>query len=338
MAVVKGNAYGHGILEVAKTLSDVDSYAVARLSEAQALRDAGIGSPIVLLEGVLGSQELDAAASLECEVVVHCMQQLELLEQCELERLTVWLKFDTGMNRLGFRMPDADSLIRRARKCRAIGELRLMSHLANADDQHDEKTAEQLRLFQSIADGFAGDVSIANSAGLFGWPDMAAAGGLLRPSGEIWIRPGIALYGISPFKGSTGADLGLRPVMQLESRVISVKEIRAGERVGYGGGWEAAQTSMIGIVSAGYADGYSRFLPSGTPVLVNDRRVPLAGTVSMDMIAVDLGREASDRIGDPVVLWGDGLSVEEIADHAGTIPYQLVCGVLNREPSDIVDN
>ena len=332
MVVIKGNAYGHGMLAVAKVLADADSLAVARMSEARALREAGIDSPIVILEGVFASEELDMAIDAGFDVVVHCIEQFELLEQLDAGRLTVWLKFDTGMNRLGFRVSDAEALINRARKCRAIGELRLMSHLANANDRQDDKTADQLSLFQSIADGFDGDVSIANSPGIFGWPDS-----ILKPSGDVWIRPGISLYGISPFDGTSGADLGLRPVMRLESRLISVKIINAGDSVGYGGTWEAEQDSNIGVVAAGYGDGYSRFLPSGTPVLVNNRRVPLAGRVSMDMIAVDLGPDASDKVGDPVLLWGDGLPVEEIAHHAGSIPYQLVCGVLNREPSMVVD-
>lgn len=332
MAVIKANAYGHGMLEVAKTLADADSLAVARISEARVLREADIDSPIVILEGVFTGEELDMAIDAGFEIVVHCIEQFELLEQLESGRLTVWLKVDTGMNRLGFRVSDAEALIDRARECRAIGKLRLMSHLANANDRQDDKTADQLSLFQSIADGFDGDVSIANSPGLFGWPDS-----IPKPSGDIWIRPGISLYGISPFDETSGADLGLRPVMQLESRLISVKTINAGDPVGYGGTWEAEQDSIIGVVAAGYGDGYSRFLPSGTPVLVNNRRVPLAGGVSMDMIAVDLGPGASDKVGDPVLLWGDGLPVEEIARYAGTIPYQLVCGVLNREPSMVVD-
>jgi len=332
MVVIKGNAYGHGMLAVAKVLADADSLAVARMSEARALREAGIDSPIVILEGVFASEELDMAIDAGFDIVVHCIEQFELLEQLDAGRLTVWLKFDTGMNRLGFRVSDAEALINRARKCRAIGELRLMSHLANANDRQDDKTADQLSLFQSIADGFDGDVSIANSPGIFGWPDS-----ILKPSGDVWIRPGISLYGISPFDGTSGADLGLRPVMRLESRLISVKTINAGDSVGYGGTWEAEQDSNIGVVAAGYGDGYSRFLPSGTPVLVNNRRVPLAGRVSMDMIAVDLGPDASDKVGDPVLLWGDGLPVEEIAHYAGSIPYQLVCGVLNREPSMVVD-
>ncbi len=329
MAVVKANAYGHGLLEVAGALFDADSLAVARLTEAKALRAAGIEAPIVLLEGVFAAEELDAAVGLACEIVVHCSEQLAWLEELGAGDLTVWLKFDTGMNRLGFHVSQADVLINRARNCTVVGELRVMSHFANADDRQDGKTAEQLRLFQSIAEDFKGDVSIANSAGIFGWPD-----GTLSPSGDIWIRPGISLYGISPFKGSSGADLGLRPVMQLESRLITVKVIKAGERVGYGGLWEANEDGIIGIVAAGYGDGYSRYLPSGTPMLVNDRRAPLAGRVSMDMIAVSLGPDAQDAVGDPVLLWGDELPVEEIASHAGTIPYQLVCGVLHRETSE----
>lgn len=332
MAVIKANAYGHGILEVAGALSGADSLAVARLGEARAVRDAGIDSPIVILEGALDAAELDAAVQSGFEIVVHCREQMDMLERLRAGRLTVWLKFDTGMNRLGFPVSQAAALIRRAGDCTAVAELRLMSHLANAEQRQDETTAAQLRLFRSVADGFAGDVSIANSAALFGWPDHD-----LRPCGDVWIRPGISLYGISPFEGTSGIDLGLKPVMQLESRLISTRNVAAGERVGYGGTWQAGRACVVGIIAAGYGDGYSRFLPSGTPVLVNGRRAPLAGTVSMDMIAVDLGADAPDAVGDPVLLWGDGLPVEEIASHAATIPYQLVCGVVHREPSVFVD-
>jgi alanine racemase len=333
MAVIKANAYGHGLIEVAKALAEADGLAVARLGEAEALRAAAIESPIVILQGVTDAADLDLAVSKDCGIVVYCVEQLELLEHLDSGRLGVWLKFDTGMNRLGFALPDAAAIISRARKCRAIRQLGVMSHLANADDRNDHKTIEQLRLFRPIAEGFDGDVSIANSPGLFGWPAAAEQG---SKSGEIWIRPGIALYGISPFSESTGKDLGLRPVMQFESQLIAVKAIKAGERVGYGGVWQADQDSVIGVVSAGYGDGYPRSLPSGTPVLINERRVPLVGRVSMDMIVVELGPDSSDAIGDRAVLWGDGLPVEEIAEFAGTIPYQLVTGILNREPSVFV--
>ncbi len=329
MAVIKANAYGHGMIAVAKALSGAESLAVARISEAQSLRAAGIDGPVVILEGVFDSGELTVAVNSDFEIVVHCIEQLEMLEQLDSGQLTVWLKIDTGMNRLGFPATGAGELTERARTCKAIARLRLMSHLANADDRRDARTAQQQRVFRSVTAGFDGDVSIASTPGLFGWPDMAEAGD--------WVRPGIALYGVSPFDHTTGSDLGLRPVMRLESRLIAVNAIKAGERVGYGGVWEAAEDSVIGVAAAGYGDGYSRFLPSGTPVLVNGRRVPLAGRVSMDMIAVDLGPDAPDAVGDPVLLWGDELPVEEIASHAGTIPYQLVCGVLHRESSEIID-
>lgn len=334
MAVIKANAYGHGLTEVAGALTDIDSLAVARLIEADALRVAGIETPIVILEGVFEAKDLHEAMAANCELVVHCIEQLEMLENLDVGGLTVWLKFDSGMNRLGFRVSDADTVISRARACSAIADLKIMSHLANADDRQDDKTSEQLGLFQSIAGSFDGDISIANSPGLFGWP-LAAK--LAAVSGDVWIRPGIALYGISPFPDSTGADFGLQPVMQFESRLIAIKPIKAGEPVGYGGAWQASEDTVIGIVSAGYGDGYPRYLASGTPVLVNDRRVPLAGRVSMDMIAVDLGAGPSDSIGDRVILWGDGLPVEELAERAGTIPYQLLCGVINREPGEYLD-
>jgi alanine racemase len=334
MTVIKANAYGHGIIEVAKALSDVDSLAVARLGEAKSLRAAGIDTPVVILEGVFDAVDLTEAVAANCELVVHCIEQLELLERCESGSVVAWLKFDTGMNRLGFPVSNAGVLIDRAKNCGAIGELRLMSHFANADDREDDTTTMQLNQFRSIADGFDGDISIANSPGLFAWPDTVRVG---SRAGDTWIRPGIALYGISPFNESTGADLGLQAVMQFRSQLIVIKAISAGDRVGYGGTWEAKEDTMIGIISAGYGDGYSRLIPSGTPVIINDRRVPIAGRVSMDMITVDLGPGCGDRPGDSVLLWGDGLPVEEIAEAAGTIPYQLVCGVLDREASEYLD-
>jgi alanine racemase len=332
MAVVKANAYGHGMVRVAEALVDVDSLAVARIGEALSLRAAGIRSPIVILEGALDVEELDTAVRSGFEVVVHCHEQLDLLESLSSGRVDVWLKLDTGMNRLGFPVSAANALIGRLRECSAVGRLSLMSHFANADSRRDEMTIDQFRRFKSIADGFPGDVSIANSPALFDDNEYG-----LEPEGRVWIRPGISLYGISPFDDCTGTDLGLQPVMQFESKLIAVKPITAGERVGYGGAWEAGDDSVIGIVAAGYGDGYSRYLPSGTPVIVNGRRVPTAGRVSMDVMAIDLGRRASDRVGDRVLLWGDGLPVEEIAACGGTIPYQLVCGVTNREPARFLD-
>ena len=328
MAVVKANAYGHGMVTVAENIGDVDAFAVARLPEAIELHDAGVSKPIVLLAGVLTDEELVAAIEHGFEIVVHCPEQVELLESRDSGAAVVWLKFDTGMNRLGFRPEDAEELIERLQHIPAVAELRLMSHLASADEQGNDETKEQLRRFESVVKGFSGAVSVANSATALGWPSLA---------GDYWIRTGIALFGVSPFDGKTGADLGLKPVMQFEARLIARKPLQKGARVGYKGAYTAASDSVLGIISAGYGDGYTRHFKSGTPVLINGRKVPVIGNVSMDMIAVDLGENSTDTVGDIVTLWGPGLPVEEIAPWAGAIPYELVCGVMNREASEIID-
>jgi alanine racemase len=258
------------------------------------------------------------------------LRQLELLESHGPARVIAWLKIETGMHRLGIAPGDFLDYLDRLGACASVSEIRLMTHLANADRIDDPKTAEQVGLFNSILGGFDGAISIANSAALLASSELP--GPISKGHTNIWVRPGIAIYGISPFPGKTGTELGLRPVMKFESRLIAVKPVAEGEAVGYGGSWQAAGDTVIGIVSAGYGDGYSRFLPSGTPVLVAGRRVQLAGTVSMDMLAVDLGPGACDKVGDPVILWGDGLPVEEVAAAAGTIAYQLVCGITYREP------
>lgn len=335
MAAVKGNAYGHGLITAASVLTAADSLAVARLSEALSLRDGGIDHPLVLLGGAMDREELASALACRCELVVHTMQQLELLEASNGCEALVWLKIDTGMHRLGFAVDAADALIRRLRACRAVRELRLMTHLATADNRNDPLTRQQFEAFRRLSRGFDGDISIANSAAIFDPAEGSADAGYWGNRGEVWVRPGIALYGISPFAEGSGDDLGLKPAMQFTSRLIDVKPAARGTRVGYGGRWQASRDTVLGIVAAGYGDGYTRFLPSGTPLLVNGRRVPLAGIVSMDLAAVDLGPGASDRVGDRVILWGDGLPVEEVARAAGTIPYQLVTGVLHREPPRI---
>lgn len=333
-AVIKANAFGHGILTIARGLPDADSFAVARLSEAQVLRDDGIDKPIVLLAGVVSHADLLSAVALGCEIVVHNRQQLELIESIGAASAVVWLKVDTGMHRLGVNVQDTAEFLARLNACKAVVEVRLMTHLAIADDTSHPMTAKQIQQFLAVAANFPGDLSIANSAALLGWQELLRTG--KRGGSRVWVRPGIALYGISPFPQRTGADFGLQPVMQFESRLIAVKPVSKGDHVGYGGAWTAMQDTAIGIVSAGYGDGYPRFLPSGTPVLVNGRRVPLAGIVSMDMLAVDLGPGSADAPGDPVILWGDGLPAEEVAAHAGTIAYQLICGVTHREAAEVI--
>jgi alanine racemase len=319
VAVVKANAYGHGAARILPALAEAEMLGVACLEEAIALREAGAGQPIVLLEGVYAADELFECFRLGLEVVVHEPGQLRMLELARLPRpLTAWLKVDSGMGRLGFRPEAAASAWRRLRACPAVEKVRLMSHLARADEPGDPATPEQIRRF--VALDLPGERSCANSAGLLGWP--AAHGD--------WVRPGIMLYGVSPMPGRSGLDDGLLPVMTLETRLIAVKEVRAGEAIGYGGTWRAPSDRRIGIAAIGYADGYPRHAPSGTPVLVEGRPAPLAGRVSMDMIAVDLAGHPAAAVGARVVLWGEGLPIEQLAARAGTIGYELLCGLAGR--------
>ncbi len=211
-----------------------------------------------------------------------------------------------------------------------------MTHFASADELDNALTENQLAAFAPVTRGFPGAVSIANSPASLGWPQVVDAREELGFEGDFWIRPGVSLFGISPFADQTGRELGLKPVMQFESRLIAVKPLHAGARVGYKGAYVCEQDTMLGVIAAGYGDGYTRHFRSGTPVLLNGRRVSLIGNVSMDMCAVDLGPGATDRVGDIATLWGDDLPVEEVAPWADAIPYELVCGVMNREDSEIV--
>ena len=336
MAVIKANAYGHGMVHVAQHLSHADAFAVARVPEAVELRNSGVTGKIVLLAGVMNRVELAAAMEYQFEPVVHNAVQLELLDHSVDGKVNVWCKIDTGMNRLGFDPVDAKDVLARLRGSAGVSDIRLMTHLASADEVDGAATHEQLEQFRPIASGFDGDVSIGNSPGTLGWSTVVQAKSEFGFSGENWVRPGIALFGVSPFGDTAGVDLGLKPVMQFEARLVAIKPLRAGSRVGYQGAYLSDDDTTIGIISAGYGDGYSRHFRSGTPVLINGRKVPVIGNVSMDLIAVDLGEDPDDRIGDIATLWGDGLPVEEVAPWANAIPYELVCGVMNREDSEVV--
>jgi alanine racemase len=337
MAVIKANAYGHGMVTVAQHIPDADSFAVARLPEALQLRESGIDKPVVLLAGVVTDEGRRTAFENGFELVVHDVAQVDMLENARGPAGTVWLKFDTGMNRLGFPPEAAPRLIQMLKNSDVVSELRLMTHLASADELDNPATQSQLAVFESVTRGFEGAVSVANTPATLGWPQIVNAREKLGFAGDYWIRPGISLFGVSPFADRTGRDLGLKPVMRFEARLIAVKPLHAGARVGYKGAYISESETTLGIVAAGYGDGYTRHFRSGTPVLVNGRRVPLMGNVSMDMIAVDLGQGASDRVGDIVTLWGDDLPVEEVAPWADAIPYELVCGVMNREASEVID-
>jgi alanine racemase len=323
MAVIKANAYGHGLVAVARALESTDAFAVARVDEGLTLRLAGINAPTVLLEGVFDREQLDAAAGAHFELVVHTPEQIELLRAAAPgTRFKVWLKLDSGMNRLGFKGAAFGAAHAALSALASVqSPVNLFTHLASADLPELPTTAEQLALFAAATGSLPGERSLENSAAMLSFPDA---------QGD-WVRPGLLLYGVSPFAGSIGADYGLRPAMTLHSHVIAVKDLSPGERVGYGGDWTASRPTRLAVAAVGYGDGYPRSLGSGAPVLVNGERAGLAGRVSMDMIGIDvtdLTRPAA--LGDPVVLWGEGLPVEEIAVWADTIPYELLCGISQR--------
>lgn len=329
MAVVKANAYGHGLENLLATLADADALAVARVGEGQHLRDVGFQGRLVILGGCLDENELQQAARLGLELVLHQPQQMALLEQARLSQpLPCWLKVDTGMHRLGFEPDEAIAAFERLSALEQVaGQPGLLTHLANADDRADSYTREQLTRFRPLAECCGVPVSIANSAGILGWPD----------SHGDWIRPGLMLYGVSPFPGDSGADHGLRPVMTLSARLVAVKQLKTGDAVGYGGAWRCPEDMTLGVVGVGYGDGYPRELAGEAAVLLNGRRTPVVGRVSMDMLTLDLRDQPGAQVGDPVVLWGEGLPVEEVARWAGTIPYTLLCGVTGRVRFQIHD-
>jgi len=322
-AVIKANAYGHGALPAARVLApQADALAVARLSEALSLRAAGVSLPIVLLGGCFGAAELPLAAAQRLQPLIHNEQQLRELEQAQLPApLRCWLKIDTGMHRLGVTPAQVAEFVARLQASANVeGDVGFMSHFCCADEPDNPMTLSQLACFNEATAAFPGDRALANSAGLLCWPQ----------SHLDWVRPGIALYGISPLPERCGADHGLRPVMTLRSSLIAVRPHRGGDPVGYGGNWVAPADTRLGVVAMGYGDGYPRTAPNGTPVLVNGRKVPLVGRVSMDMLTVDLGPQASDQVGDEVILWGRGLPAEEVARHVGTIAYELVTRLTSR--------
>jgi alanine racemase len=333
MAVIKANAYGHGLVSTALALGDADAFAVARLEEGIALRAAGVRAPIVLLEGVFNAEQLGEAAHHRFELVVHDPLQIELLEtHRDARRFVVWIKMDTGMNRLGFRPEAFMVALGRLRVLTVPAlELRAMTHLARADERSEPMTVAQVERFEATlaAAGLTGarrlSTSIGNSAGTLAHP---------RAHGD-WVRPGLALYGVSPFADATAERHGLKPVMTLETTVLTVRVVRRGETVGYAGAWRAERDSSIAILAAGYGDGLPRHLASGTPVRVAGGRYPLVGRVSMDMIAIDVTGAPEVSVGSRAVVWGEGLPVEEVAAHAETIPYELLCGVSQRVPLEL---
>jgi len=330
VAVVKANAYGHGLLETARTLPDADAFGVSRLEEALQLRAGGITQPILLLEGFFAASDLPLVAENQLHTVIHSHEQLDALENAALtEPVTVWMKLDTGMHRLGVHPEDAEAFYARLAACKNVRQpVNIASHFARADEPECGATERQLDLFTTFTHDKPGLRSIAASGGTLLWPQ----------SHFDWVRPGIILYGVSPLASKPwGADFGFQPVMTLTSQLIAVRTHKAGEAVGYGGTWVSERDTRLGVVAMGYGDGYPRAAPSGTPMLVNGREVPIVGRVAMDMICVDLGPQAQDQPGDEVVMWGEGLPVERIAEITNVSAYELITRLTSRATLKYLD-
>jgi len=323
IAIIKADAYGHGAVRVANAIkSQVDAFGVTCIEEALELREHGIKQPIVLLEGFFQIDELPLIIQHDFELVIHHLHQVnQLLKTSFKKPIPIWLKVNTGMNRLGFEPQAVQEMWAKLTVHPDIAyPVRLMSHLSCADDLKNSYTQQQLVIFSTLVNTFKTEASFANSAGILGW----------QQTHFDWVRPGIMLYGASPFLNTIGEQNHLRPVMQLESTLISLKFCEKGAAVGYGATWQCPESMPVGIIAIGYGDGYPRHAPIGTPVLLNGQRVPLIGRVSMDMIAVDLRSQPNAQIGDSAILWGEGLPIEEIADLSGTIAYELLCNVNKR--------
>jgi alanine racemase len=321
LAVVKADAYGHGLERVLPALADADGLALLELDAAVRLREARYSRRVLLLEGFFEPRELPEIAAGRFSVVVHRLDQVAVLERAVLERpLEVFVKVNTGMNRLGLRPADVAPVCERLSRAPAVAALRLMTHFARADER--DGLAGALAAFASACRDLPYPRSLANSAGVVRYAEV----------GGEFVRPGIMLYGATPFADVSAEALGLQPVMTLRSELIAVQELADGDAVGYGGSYRASRRHRLGVVACGYADGYPRHAPTGTPVLVCGRRARVVGRVSMDMITVDLSNVPEARVGSPVVLWGEGLPVDEVATAAGTVGYELLCALAPRVP------
>jgi len=321
MAVVKADAYGHRIDLCLPALERADMLAVATIEEARAIRRLGSGLPVLLLEGVIEDGDLAVAADLGLELTIHHRHQLQALERIgRSPAARVWLKIDTGMHRLGVPEEEAAETHRRLLAIPGVEQVNMVSHLACAEEVDHPLNARQIERFRRATDLLEGERCLANSAGLINLPEARFE----------WVRAGLILYGISPLPGRAGPALGLAPAMTMSAELMAVNRVAAGESIGYGARFVADRDMTVGVASIGYGDGYPRSMIDGASVLVDARSCQMCGRVSMDMITVDLSACPHARVGDPVVLWGQGLPVEEVAEAAGTIPYELVCRITRR--------
>lgn len=331
MSVIKADAYGHGVLTAAEALKDSDAFAVARLKEGVFLRQQGVEHPIVLLEGVNTEQDFITASEYQLSPVIHLHSQIQLLQTMTLPTPLAfnWLMIDSGMHRLGIRPEQAQAaLTLLAESSNISGEVGLMSHFANSDIVGDPRNQKQLAYMLALKQETSLPVCLANSAAVI----------TLADSHQQWVRPGLMLYGVSPFADKTGAELGLKPVMQLKTQLIAVYDLEVGDQVGYGGDWTADVPTRIGVASIGYGDGYSRHLSNKAEVVIRGKKASVIGRVSMDTICINLNQLEQAEVGDDVVLWGDSeLAVEQLANLAQTIPYELVTVLCQRVHKEAIN-
>lgn len=321
-AVLKANAYGHGLLRAARALDGADGFAVLDFVEALRLRDAGIAKPILMLEGFFKPADIELLAKHRLTPVIHNIEQIEMLEKTRFAgALPAYLKVNSGMNRLGFTVDNVRLAWNALDAHAGVESVTLMTHFADADGEGG--VAAQLQWFRELTQPFDAPCSFANSAALLRYPEQTRAD---------WVRPGIMLYGCSPFAFKSAAEIGLQPAMTLASEIIAVQHLQAGEWIGYGQTFQATQEMTIGVIACGYADGYPRHAPTGTPVLVGGQRTQTVGRVSMDMLCVDISDIAEAYVGTPATLWGEGLSCDEVAASAGTVSYELLCALAPRVP------
>ena len=333
LAMIKANAYGQGLLPAAHILADqVDGFGVARLREALEIQETGYTGKILLVEGFFDREELLKTLSRRFDSVIHCYEQLELLEQVATEwekeqqkgfwkrktkiyfPINVWLKIDTGMHRLGVHPEQVDEFYQRLKKCPLVESISFVRHFRRADELDCGYTEKQIATFEQATQSYPEHArSISASSGILYW----------KQAHYEWVRPGIIIHGISPHYEPI-THLGFQPVMTLSSSLIAVRTHKAGEPVGYGGTWVSPKDTKLGVIAMGYGDGYPRNAPEGTPVLINGRKVPIVGHVSMDMLTVDLGADSQDKVGDEAIFWGKDLLIEEIAEHIGVISYELI--------------
>lgn len=326
MAVVKANAYGHGLSFAAKGLVAADGFAVLGLNEALALRDEGYQQTVLLLEGVFTADELAQAANNHIALVVHSAWQLEMLEQAALSApISIFLKVNTGMNRLGFAPADYKAVFLRMQACSNVAGITLMTHFATADEAAG--ISAQLAMFNDVTQGIDCPTSLANSAAILRHP----------VSHTDWVRPGIMLYGASPVAGIRAEQFKLEPAMTLASEIIAVQNLAPGQGLGYGQQFMAERPTRVGVVACGYADGYPRHAPTGTPVAVSGKLTRTLGRVSMDMLCVDITDMPEAEIGSPVELWGKLVSVDAVAEAAGTVGYELLCALAPRVAVQVIE-